>query len=135
MANRNFQQFQGTMERAVVKLFLKATFASGVPTLVSGTSRGIKSIARTAAGAFTITLGTTNPSAVDKYQSLLSAQASFISATGLPAAPLFAVVADDVADDGTIDVLFSDAETPAATDPADADTLLLELTLLNTGDY
>lgn len=130
MANRNIYQLAKTAEAEVVKLFLKATFATGVATIVEG--KGIKSFARTGAGAYTLTLGTNNPPKTDKYQRLLAAQATFITASGVPAAPLFHVAVDDVATDGTVDVVFTDADTPAGVDPADADTLLLEITLSNS---
>lgn len=140
MANRNFQQFAGTMERSVVKLFLKATFASGVATVVDG--KGIKSFARTGAGAYTVTLGTTNPPQTDIYNELLALQATFVTASGTPASPLCHVAVDDVSADGTIDIVFTVPAYNAApavvltpTDPANGDTLLLEITLSNTDRF
>lgn len=133
MANRTFEQFQGTMERAVVKLFLKATFSSGTPTIVRG--NGIKSFTNTGTGAFTLVLGTTAPAKVDTYQQVLALQATFIRASGVPAAPFCNIVADTVSTDGTVTLLFADGDTPAATNPSDSDTLLLEITLLNTSAY
>ena len=132
MASRNLQQFAGTMERGVVKLFARVTFASGVPTIVRG--RGIKRIVKDVAGTYDIEFGTSAPAKVDKYKALLGVQATFINATGLPAAPLCAVIAEDVAD-GNITLGFSDADTPALVDPANGDTLLLEITLANTDAY
>ena len=131
MASHNFQQFQGTMERGVVKLFLKATFASGAATIVRG--RGIKQFVKDTAGQYVVEFGVGDK--VDKYTALLGVQATFINATGLPAAPLCAVVDDDVSGDGVLVIGFSDADTPGLTDPADGDTLLLEITLANTDAY
>lgn len=133
MANNNTHQFQSTMERGTTKLYLKATFASGVATVVRG--RGIKQFVKEETGKYAIEFGTSAPARVAKYAALLGVQATFLSATGLPAAPLCAVIDDDAAGDGVIVVGFSDAETPALTDPADGDTLLLEITLANTDAY
>lgn len=133
MANNNTQQFQGTMERGTTKLYLKATFASGTPTIVRG--RGIKQFIKDATGKYTVEFGTAAPARVAKYAALLGVQATFLSTTGLPAAPLCAVIDDDTAGDGNITIGFSDAETPALTDPANGDTLLLEITLANTDAY
>lgn len=133
MANRTYEQFQGTMERAVVKLFLEATFATGVATIVNG--KGIKSFTNTGTGAYSLIFGTSSPAKVDTYQSVLGIQASFKNASTVPAAPLCNIVADTVATDGKVTLLFSDADTPAATNPADTDTLLLEITLSNSSAY
>lgn len=132
MANRVFSQFQGTMERSVVKLFLKATFATGAATIVQGA--GIKSFTSVGSGVYDIVLGTSAPPAVDTYQGVLAAQASFIKAATVPTAPVFNIVSDASATTGTVRVKFA-TDAGVATDPGDDDTLLLELTLSNSSAY
>jgi hypothetical protein len=73
MANRLFQQFQGTLDKGVV--MLQGSFApagTGAPTTVRG--KGF-SVARTSAGLFTVTLQ-------DKYQHLISGDIQIQLATG-----------------------------------------------------
>jgi hypothetical protein len=73
MANRTFQQFQGTLDKGIVHV--QGSFApagTGAPTAVRGAGF---SVARTSAGLFTITLQ-------DKYVSLISGQVSVQLATG-----------------------------------------------------
>lgn len=55
MANRTFNQFQGSLEKGLVQLFAEVSFSGvGVPTLVRG--KGIASVTRTAAGTYLVTL-------------------------------------------------------------------------------
>jgi hypothetical protein len=73
MANRLFQQFQGTLDKGVV--MLQGSFApdtANAPTTVKG--KGF-SVARTSTGLFTITLQ-------DTYQHLISGQVSLQLAAG-----------------------------------------------------
>ena len=73
MANRRFQQFQGTLDKGVVQL--QGSFApagTGAPTAVKGTGF---SVARTSAGLFTVTLQ-------DKYQHLIAGDVQIQLATG-----------------------------------------------------
>lgn len=66
MANRNFSSDMRTMERGLVALdFTIAIGATGAPTLTKTGSTGIASVARTAAGTYTITLE-------DSYLSLVA---------------------------------------------------------------
>lgn len=73
MANRTYNQFAGTLERKVVKLFAKIIYDAGAPVLVTqqiinaGTSpvtvnpsQGIQSLVDDAAGVFTLVLGANN---------------------------------------------------------------------------
>lgn len=64
MANRRFNQFQGTLEREVCKLYGKVAIgATGAPTLDADYSKGIASISRSAQGVYLVTLS-------DKYWAL-----------------------------------------------------------------
>jgi hypothetical protein len=85
MANRQFQQFQGTLDKGVVHI--QGSFApqgTSAPTTVRGTGF---SVARTSAGLFTITLQ-------DKYMSLIAGDAQV----------QLAAAADLVAQIGNVDV-------------------------------
>jgi len=66
MANRSFSADMRTMERGLVALdFTIAIGATGAPTLTKTGSTGIASVARTAAGTYTVTLE-------DSYLSLVA---------------------------------------------------------------
>lgn len=123
MANRMFNQFQGTLEKGVVQLFAEISFdAGGVPTLVRG--KGIASLSTGAAGVFELTLQ-------DTYQRVLGLSGVFASA-GLPVAPIVCGVIDDVANSAAPKVTvktYTLAGTPD--DPAD-ETLLLTISLSNS---
>ena len=130
MANRQFTQFRYSLEKAVVDLYAKVTFgASGAPTLTWG--KGIKSVtggaAAGATGVFTFTLD-------DRYQKLLGADATVVlAAASFAAAPFFQVTADNSgAAAKTVVVQLSDADTPAATDPASGEIILFHFTLSNS---
>ena len=73
MANRTYNQFGGTLERKVVKLFAKIVYSAGAPVLVTseilnaGTSpitinpsQGFESLTVDGTGRFTLTLGSIN---------------------------------------------------------------------------
>jgi hypothetical protein len=124
MAARNFTQFSYGLEKKPVRLFGKITFGStGAPTLSTADSKGIASVSRTSAGLFVITLS-------DKYQRVMSFSPMFVLAAGsFPAAALAQITADTVSTDKKVTVQFSDADTPAATDPASGEVLLFELVL------
>jgi hypothetical protein len=124
-ANRFTYLFSGTPEPGVVTLFAKVTFASGVSTLVTPFCKDITSMTKTGTGAYTIVLD-------GRYQRVLGYSVGWIRASSVPAAPFMHIAVDDTATDGNIDVVFTDADTPAATDPGDDDTLLLSLVLSNS---
>lgn len=133
MANRLFRQFMNTAEPAVVKLYARVTFgAAGAPTLVTASSKGIKSIVRDAAGKYTITLGLVG-GATDTYNALLMVthlfDASGNSGTA-PAAPDMFLLANSVSSAGTLQVEFDAAGV--ATDPASGEAVLLEITVKNS---
>lgn len=125
MANRYFNQFRLSLEKQVVDLFAKVTFgASGAPTLDALNSKGIKSIARTGAGAYTITLQ-------DSYVRFLGIRHTAVSATA-PTAPGAYVVSETVSSSTlpTVRIVFNAAGT--ATDPASGEVALIQIVLKNS---
>lgn len=136
MANRYFRQFMASPEPAVVKVFGKVTFgSSGAPTLVTASSKGIKSIVRNSAGKYTITLGTVGLQ-TDTYNALLNVQHLF-DASGnsgtAPAAPEMFLLANSVASAGTLQIEF--AAAGVSTDPANLEAVYLEITLKNSSAF
>jgi hypothetical protein len=129
MANRQFAQFRYSLEKMVVDLYAAVAFGStGAPTLDTKNSKGIKSIARTAAGKYTVTLA-------DKYQRVLAADAALIAATGVPAAPHMFLVADGSAS-GTVTIQFAAPSGASgalvATDPASGHSARIHFALSNS---
>lgn len=136
MGNRNYQQFQGTMERGVVKLFAKVTFGeSGAPTLDKAASRGIRSVARTDTGDYTFTFGTATPPGTDAYARLLNAQATPVFSTDGSTEALVLTVADSDVTGGELDVTFVLASSGAEADPDAAEVAFFEFTLATTDRY
>lgn len=129
MANRAFQQFQGTLETGVVKLFAKVTFgAAGAPTLVRG--KGIGLVQRNGVGEFGFLFGSMKKP--DNYQTLLACNATFLG-TAVGVAPVAQVKEDDTAG-ATATVMFL-STAGAKTDPASGETVLIEFTLSNSSAY
>ena len=128
MANRWFNQFRLQLEKQVVSLFGDVTFAGGgAPTLVVANSKGIASIVRTGAGAYTVTLQ-------DAYVRLLMVASCFINATA-PAAPGLYVVSTTVGSSGSAQpVIFLQFQNDAgaATDPGSGEEVLLQFNLSNS---
>lgn len=126
MADRLFNQFSGSLEKAVVTLFGDVTIgAVGAPTLVASKSKGIKSIVRNGAGDYTVTFQ-------DKYAKFLSFWVGVIKAT-VSAAPSQTVKAFSMnaAGGATVNfVLYNSAG--AATDPASGEELFIEATFGNS---
>lgn len=126
MSNRLYTQFRYSLEKKVVDLFADVTFgATGAPTLVSTKSKGIKSITRSSAGKYVITLS-------DAYVGLLLVKHIFINSTA-PASPSSYVVSHTVgsANPATVTVQFNAAGT--ATDPASGEEVLLQFVLRDSG--
>lgn len=131
MANRYFNQFNWSLEKNPVTLWARVTIgASGAPTLDATNSKGIKSISRSSAGTYVVTFGVGNQT--DTYNRLLFAKAQFQVSGGIPAAPVMAVSTESVQSAGTVTLVFSDVETPAATDPASGEVMYLEFKLKNS---
>lgn len=145
MADRSFQQFQGSLDKGLVKLFCTVSVAGGgavtlkswnpstraygnAPTSGSGYAKGaqgISSVARTGTGAWTITLQ-------DKYQRLVGCSLMQVTSSGAMTVVGVAVdsATDVTASTPVVKVVFSSAATTAA-DPANGDQITLELTLQN----
>ena len=143
MASREFIQFAYQLERGVVKLYVKATIgATGAPTLVTTStasgnpSKGILSIARTAAGKYRITFGKTDASGTsyDRYQRILNVTGSVVNST-VSVVDGFQILDDQSAaatpyvDVATLGIT---AGAIAAVDPNNGDVILLEITLKNS---
>ena len=157
MANRTFNQFGGTLERKVVKLFAKITYAAGAPTLVlsevlnSGTSpitinpsQGFESLVAGSAGRFTLVLGANNGNVptYDPYVRLLNVSASQIVSAGLATGTLVTVlvITDNVNGASgnpslVLQPIVIGGGGPDEDVPANGTTLLLEITLSNTTAY
>lgn len=149
MANRDFQKNIQTPSAKLVLLQAQVKFAAaGAPTLQqwnpvtrafsaapSAGWKGVKSVSRTSAGLFVVTL-------MDAYNQVLGVNVSFdttlISAQAAPAAPLYyaygsgptASVNDSInlTTGGTF-TLATLNTSAAATDPASGEFMLLTLTL------
>lgn len=132
MANRYFSQFFLTLVKAPVGLYARVTFgATGAPTLDKVNSKGILSIVRTGAGAYTITLGGggVGGAAVDTYPRILMLKHMFLNATA-PAAPGLYIVSETVKTNGQILVQFNSAGT--GTDPGSGEEVKLAIALTNS---
>lgn len=129
MANRYFTQFIASLAKTPVFLFGRVTFgAAGAPTLDAVNSKGIKSITRTGAGAYTIVLG--SAVGTDIYPRLFTVDAVFLNATA-PASPLVYIVSETVKTNGTINVQF-DSTAGVATDPGSGEEVRFLITLTNS---
>ena len=121
MATRRFQQFQGTLEKQIVKLFANISIgAAGAPTLNSNGSLGIASVTLTSPGLYEVTLS-------DQYSKLMNVHSQQVVA---------------VAEDLNFQLKSETMSTKkfelhcltagVATDPSSGSILLLEITLRNT---
>lgn len=119
--NRLLQQFQGTLEKGVVMLFGKAAITNTTGVVASFSGKGIASIARTAAGEYTITLE-------DKVSGLLDASFQVVAATATDLVPQ--IMSYDVTGAKTVVVNLLAAAVP--TDAVVDVELLFSLTLKNT---
>lgn len=160
MANRTFNQFGGTLERKVVKLFAKIKYVAGAPTLVlsevlnSSTSpvtinpsQGFESLTDNGNGQFTLVLGANNGNVptYDPYVRLLNVSTSeTLPAGGPPTYGLLTtvVVTDNVnAGSGNPSIALSTLRVNIGTGAIslgvlDNDSVLhVELTLSNTTAY
>ena len=157
MANRTFNQFGGTLERKVVKLFAKITYSGGAPTLVlsevlnSGTSpitinpsQGFESLVAGSTGRFTLVLGANNGNVptYDPYVRLLNVSSSQVISAGWVTGSLVTVVVVTDNVNGAsgnpslvLQVVANGASGPEENVLANGSTLLLEITLSNTTAY
>ena len=158
MANRTYNQFGGTLERKVVKLFAKIEYVAGAPVLVTseilnaGTSpitinpsQGFESLTVDGTGRFTLILGASNGGVptYDPYVRLLGATATEITTladTATNALVMFTVTNDNVnGASGNPSISFVtqpfNSGLPAAGSLTDGAVLLVEITLSNTTAY
>ena len=123
MASTYFYQNFTAKEANVTVLFLRADIgATGAPTIDTAASKGIASIARTAAGDYTITLD-------EPYTSLLHA-----SVTSLEAGDTefnWSLTAQAV-DNATPTVQISNLPGGTATDPDDGSDIYMAIYLKNS---
>lgn len=121
MASRNFNRKQA-LEKEVKEIYAKVTIAAtGAPTLVALSSKGVASISRTSAGLYVLTLQ-------DKYNALMHASIAIVAPSSEDLSAK--VKAESVASAKT--VTFQCTAAAIATDPATGDTLLIALQLKNT---
>ena len=114
MASRNFSRKQA-LEKEVKTLYADVAIgASGAPTLTKGL--GVASIARTGAGAYTITLE-------DKYVRLMHVDIKELDSTSEDIT--FQLTAEDV--DGAKTISFVSKAAAVDTDPQDGARLLIKL--------
>jgi hypothetical protein len=160
MANRFFNQFGGTLERKVIKLFAKILYTGGAPTLVDSTvlnsgtspvtvneSQGFESLTNNGGGAFTLVLGNNNGGVpeYDTYVRLLNVSGvGQLAAGGPPTSAVVStvVLAEDVAgSSGNPSVQLSTVCLNTGTGvvspslPDNGTTLYVEITLSNTTAY
>lgn len=122
MANRLFDQFQGTLEKRVVQLFAEVRFDNnGNPQLRRG--KGIEYCTRSGLGLFSLRLE-------DAYQRVLGFSATFVS-INFPEAPDVTMQQDRVARSDEPDIFFRTAFNSFAVDPRE-ETLLLTILLSNS---
>lgn len=122
MANRLFTQFRYALEKKICDIYMKATIAAtGAPTLVAASSKGVTSIARTGLGAYTITLQ-------DPYVDLLLASFHITLASGSPAALAWKIVSYDSTVAKTYLIQFYDG-AGAAVEIANGATLKIKFEL------
>lgn len=121
MASRNFSRMQA-LEKEVKVIYVRAAIgATGAPTLDATNSKGVASIARTAAGDYTITLE-------DKYQALMHASAQLV----VSADEDLTIHVDSEDVDGAKTVKLTCLAATTATDPSDGSTLLVRIEVKNT---
>lgn len=160
MANRRFEQFGGTLERKVVKLFAKVLYTGGAPTLVDTTvlnvgtspvtvneSQGIQSLgAGTQPESFFLYFGNNNGGVpeYDTYVRLLNVSASATVASGSPTnVGLGVVIAGEDVAGATglprielLSLRFAAPSGPVVAGlPDDGTVLYIEITLSNTTAY
>jgi hypothetical protein len=129
MANRRFNQFQYSLEFAVVNLFLKATIgSSGAVTISAANSKGIASITKeSGAGKYTIVLS-------DAYNKFLGLSAVVNNAAGISVSADLGILTSGTnvatATGGTLVVQFSAAGSAA--NMASGDVVYMHIVLGNS---
>lgn len=139
MANRYFNNQAFTLSPGVCKIFASVSFgAAGASTLVTSgfASKGVVSVTHDGTGLYTFVFGT-QAGMLDVYYKLLCASVVFDTsgASGNPpASPVMSISSNLVSTPAScsLQVQFSDVETPAATDPASGEIAYFEFTLKNS---
>lgn len=122
MANRQMYQFRYSLERDMVELYLKVSFAAaGAPTIING--KGIFSIVRNSAGNYTIRLS-------NNYNLLLDADKMAISSAA-PASPEFRIASEQVNNVALPQLVAIFSAAGVATDPASGEIAMIRLALRN----
>jgi hypothetical protein len=132
MANRNFNRVQA-LDKKIKILFGQASIgASGAATLNESRSAGIKSISRTAAGEYDITLGVPG-GASDTYGALLFFDGVLLDAAAIAAngGLSFQIEAETVASDGVLKV-FALNSSGAITEIRNGDVLKFVIVVKNS---
>jgi hypothetical protein len=130
MANRTFNQFQGSLEKGVVQLYAEIAFgASGAASLVVGTvnggCKGIASATKTGTGVYDVVLQDT----YIRTLGLASTWKGTVASAGL----VVQLTTDSVSNATTPKVTLTVYdEAGVATEPASGEALLLSLTLSNS---
>jgi len=126
MANRMFNQFQGTLEKGVVQLFAEVSFgASGAPTLVRGKGIAVNGITKSATGTYLVTFQ-------DSYVATLGLSSAW-KGTAAPAGNEVVLDTDSITN-GTTPTLTLKVYSTAgsAIDPASGESVLLAFTFSNS---
>ena len=124
MANRTFNQFQGSLEKGVVQLFAEISIAGdGTPTLARG--KGIASVSVGAAGVYTVTLQ-------DTYQRTLGVAATWKLVGGAVPGAYVVVDADNVANVNAKTIVLKTVDFSDTPINPGASSLLLSITLSNS---
>jgi len=132
MANRNFNRLQA-LDKKIKILFGQASIgASGAATLNESRSAGIKSISRTAAGEYDITLGIPG-GASDTYGALLFFDGVLLDAAAVAAngGLGFQIEAETVSSDGVVKV-FALNSSGAITEIRNGDVLKFVIVVKNS---
>ena len=137
MANRQFQQFNYSMEKGLVRLYARVNIgATGAPTLVTTTtnsgnpSNGILSVTRASAGRYVFTFG--GSGSLDTYQRLVYANVNVLNSTisgAVSTQIAVEAVTTVTAPAVTVQCL---AAAGTAVDPNNGDVLLAEFVLKNS---
>jgi len=131
MANRMFNQFQGSLEKGIVTLYCNIPIGAtgSVGTLDPKKNKGIVSVVRTGTGAYTITFGV-SASRLDTYARTMTMEGTILNATP-DAIGSINMTADNAAT-GSISIVTQAAASGTVTDPSNGTVILLEITLKNS---
>jgi len=130
MANRSFKPTQAVAQ-AVTHIFAEVTIGgTGAPTLVAADSAGVKSITRTAAGDYTLTLGTVG-GADDIYSKFLFFDGIFIVDGDTEQDLIYQIDAETISAGGAT-IQFETITGATPTDPASGSVMKLHIIVKNS---